>query len=66
MSNWLNSYTTGNCQSYVQLTYLEEAMKSSQPECYSNASLSSQVLCPKHYISMCLGEYLAKLSLSVK
>ena len=44
-----------------QHTYLEEVMKSSQPEFYANATLSSQVLCPKHYISMYLGEYPAKL-----
>ena len=36
-------------------------MKSSQPEFYANASLSSQVLFPKHYIFMYLGEYPAKL-----
>ena len=53
-------------KSYGQHTYLEEAMKSSQPEFYANATLSSQVLCPKHYIFMHLGEYRAKLSLSVK
>ena len=33
-------------------------MKSSSPEFYANASLSSQVLCGKHYISMYLDEYL--------
>ena len=48
-------------KSYGQHTYLEKAMKSSQPEFYANASLSSQVLFPKHYIFMYLGEYLAKL-----
>ena len=48
-------------KSYGQHTYLEEAMKSSQPEFYANASHSSQVLCPKHYIFMHLGEYPAKL-----
>ena len=47
-------------KSYGQHTYIE-AMKSSQPEFYANASLSSQVLCLKHYISMYLGEYPAKL-----
>ena len=36
-------------KSYGQHTYLEEAMKSFQPEFYANASLSSQVLCPKHF-----------------
>ena len=53
-------------KSYGQHTYLEEAMKSSQPEFYANASLSSQALCPKHYISIYLGEYPEKLCLSVK
>ena len=48
-------------KSYGQHTYLEEMMKSSQPEFHANATLSSQVLCPKHYISMYLGECLAKL-----
>ena len=48
-------------KSYGQHTYLEEAMKSFQPEFYANASLSSQVLCTKHYISMFLGEHSAKL-----
>ena len=37
-------------------------MKSSQPEFYAKASLSSQVLCPKHDIFMYLGEYRAKLT----
>ena len=36
-------------------------MKSSQPEFYANATLSSQVLFPKHYIFMYLGEYLWKV-----
>ena len=48
-------------KSYGQHTYLEEVMTSSQPEFYANATLSSQVLCPKHYTSMYLGEYLAKI-----
>ena len=48
-------------KSYGQHTYLEEVVKSSQPEFYANATLSSQVLCPKHYVSMYLGEYTAKL-----
>ena len=39
-------------KSYGQHIYLEEAMKSSQPEFNANASLSSQVLSPKHYVSM--------------
>ena len=47
--------------SYGQNAYLEETVKSSQPEFYANASLSSAVLCLKHTIFMCLGEYLAKL-----
>ena len=37
-------------------TYLEKTIKSSQSEFYANASLSSQVLCCKHYISKYLGE----------
>ena len=53
-------------KSYGQHTYLEEVIKSSQPEFYANATLLSQVLCPKHYISMYFGEYPAKLRLSVK
>ena len=44
-----------------QHTYLGEAMKSFHPEFYANESLLYQVLCPKHYISMYLGEYPAKL-----
>ena len=48
-------------KNYGHHTYLKEALKSSQPELYANASLSSQVLYPKHDISMYLGEYLAKL-----
>ena len=32
-------------KSYGQHTYLEEVMKSSQPEFYANATFSSQVLC---------------------
>ena len=43
-------------KSYGQHTYLEETKKSSQPEFYANASLPSQVLFPKHYIFMYLGE----------
>ena len=35
-----------------QQTSLDGRMKSSQPEFYSNASLSSQVLCRKHDIYM--------------
>ena len=33
-------------KSYGQYTYLEEAIKSSQPDFYAKASLLSQVLCP--------------------
>ena len=47
-------------KSYGQHIYLEEKMKSSQPHFYANLSLSPQVLCHKHYISVYLGEYLAK------
>ena len=48
-------------KSYGQHTYLEEVMKSFQPEFYANATLSSQFLWPKRYISKYLGEYPAKL-----
>ena len=48
-------------KSYGQHTYLEEVMKSSQPEFYANPTLSSQVLCPRHYISMYFGENPPKL-----
>ena len=41
--------------------YLEEPMKSTQHVFYANASLSSQVLYRKHYISMSLGQCKAKL-----
>ena len=61
MSNWRTHTQQVIVKSYGQYTYLEEAMKSSQPEFYANASFSSQVLCPKHCISMYLGEYPAKL-----
>ena len=47
-------------KSYGQHTYLEETMKSSKPQFYAKLSLSSQVLCRKHYIFVYLGEYLAK------
>ena len=53
-------------KSYGQHTYKEEAMKSSQLEFYANASVSSQVLCRKHYISMYLGGYPAKVRLSMQ
>ena len=42
-------------------TYLEETIKSTQHVFYANTSLSSQVLCRKHCISMSLGKYKAKL-----
>ena len=47
-------------------TYLQETMKSSKSEFYANTSLSSQVICCKHYISMYLDEYLVKLSFCEK
>ena len=53
-------YTTGNCQKLWTAYLFRRRMKSSQPEFYANASLSSQVLFPKHYIFMYLGEYPAK------
>ena len=53
-------------KSIWQHTSFDETMKSSQPEFYANASLSSQVLCLKHYINMYLGEYSMELCLSVK
>ena len=43
-------------ESHGQNTYLEETMKSSQPEFYANASLSSTV-----FIFMYLGGYMVKL-----
>ena len=49
-----------------QHTSLDKTMKSSQPEVYANASLSSQVLCRNHYINIYLGETSTKLWLSVK
>ena len=42
-------------------SYLEETMKSTQHVFYASASLTSQVYCHKHYISMYLGENKAKL-----
>ena len=48
-------------KSHGQHTYLEETMKSTPHVFYANTSLSSQVLCRKHYISMSLGENKAKL-----
>ena len=48
-------------KSNSQHTSSDETMKSSQPEFYANASLSSQVLCRKHYIYMYLSEYSTKL-----
>ena len=53
-------------KSHGQHTYLQETMKSSKPEFYASTSLSSQVICCKHYISMYLDEYLAKLSFCEK
>ena len=47
--------------SHGQNTYLEETMKSIQPEFNANTSLSSTVLCRKHYIFIYLDEYQAKL-----
>ena len=37
--------------SFGKNAYLEETMKSSQPEFYANTSLSSTVLCLKHIFS---------------
>ena len=51
-------------KSHRQLIYFEETMKSSQPD-NASASLQFQVLCHKHHISMCFGEYQAKILLSV-
>ena len=48
-------------KSHGQHTYLGETMKPTQHVFNAKASLSSQVLCRKHYISMSLGEYKAKL-----
>ena len=36
-------------------SYREENVTSSQPQCYANLSISSQVLCCKPYISIYLG-----------
>ena len=41
-----------------------KTIKSSRNEFYADCSLSSEVLCCKHYISMYLDEYLTKLWLS--
>ena len=51
-------------KSHEQHTYLEETMKSTQHVFYAKTSLSSQVLCRKHYIFMSLGENKAKLWIS--
>ena len=51
---------------YGQHTYLPKTMKYSRPKFYTNATLSTQVLCSKHYISMYCDEYLTKLWLSAK
>ena len=48
-------------KSYGQHAYLEEAMYYFQPEFYANASLLYHFLCHKHYISIYLDEYPAKL-----
>ena len=48
-----------------QHTSLDETMKSFKPEFYANVSLSSQVLCRKHYINM-YGDFSTKLWLSMK
>ena len=40
-----------------QHTSFDETKKSSQPEFYANASLSSQVICLKYNIYIYLGEY---------
>ena len=52
-----NKVFTLNCP----LLYLEETMKSTQHVFYANTFISSHVLCPKHYISMYVVDYLAKL-----
>ena len=48
-------------KSIRQHIFFDETMKSSQPEFYANASLSSPVLCRKHNIYMYSGEYSMKL-----
>ena len=53
-------------KSHGQHTYLEKTMKSTQHVFYAKASLSSQVLCRKHYISMSFDKYKAKFLISVK
>ena len=45
----------------ISVWSLEETMTTSQSEFYANASLSAQVLCRKHYLSMYLGKYPTKL-----
>ena len=50
----------------MENTYLPKTFKYSTTEFYAKATLSSQVLCCKHYISMYLDEYLAELWLSAK
>ena len=51
---------------YRQHSYLPNTMIYSRSEFYANASLSCQVLCCKHYMSMYLEEYLTKHWLSAK
>ena len=59
IKNLFGTYFVQTC--YGQNAYLEETMKSSQPEFCANAPLSSTVLCCKHIILMYLGEYMAEL-----
>ena len=51
----------GKSQVMDSILILQKTMESSRPKLYSNASLSSQTLCCKHYISIYLDEYLTKL-----
>ena len=66
LSSQVGLFELETLQLIVKSNRQHTKMKSSQPEFYANASLSSQVLCRKHYINMYLGEYSAKLWLSVK
>ena len=52
--------------SYMYLFFLKKTIKYSRPELYANPTLFSPVLCYKHFISMNLDEYLAKLWFSTK
>ena len=47
-------------KSYGHHTNLPKTLKYSRPEYYAKATLSSQVLCCKHYISTYLVEHLTK------